>query len=601
MYNEYFGLTDRPFSIAPDPRYLYMSNQHREALAHLTYGVQQEGGFILLTGEVGTGKTTVCRCFLKQLDDRIDVAYIVNPKQTSKELLESMCDDLNIAHFQDDVSIKSLTDAITSRLLENHAKGKSTVLLIDEAQNLSVEVLEQLRLLTNLETDQKKLLQIILLGQPELLDLLAKPELRQLSQRVTARFHMDKLDRKDIIPYVQHRLAVAGCRMSLFPQRAAKIIEKASGGVPRLINLICDRALLGVYSSNGSTVTPQTLKKAAKEVLGEQRKSGEIATPNNWLWVAGTLVLAIQSVLVLTWLYGQDEQDVIEQIASSTIQTPTETVTEAVELSQVEASSDEVSSDDVVNPFTDGFNEQAYSMLGSAWGLGALPNNWYQICSDLSQTRLKCESTNLSWVKLVTVNRPFVATVIYQGKAQRVLVEALEVDGINYRLRMKGEAGEILWLDQNLFNQIWTGRVEYLWLQPEANMPILRPGDLHTYIQSIRAFLTGVEGNTLYDLALSENVRQFQTEQGITSDGVIGPETMMLVNSIKGEAPMLIDVSVKPESDEETSISTSVETVTEDAIEIPALKEERLNQNGAMTPPMNETRMSELETIGVRG
>jgi len=600
MYNEYFGLTDRPFSIAPDPRYLYMSNQHREALAHLTYGVQQEGGFILLTGEVGTGKTTVCRCFLKQLDDRIDVAYIVNPKQTSTELLESMCDDLNIAHFQDDISIKSLTDAITSRLLENHAKGKSTVLLIDEAQNLSVEVLEQLRLLTNLETDQKKLLQIILLGQPELLDLLAKPELRQLSQRVTARFHMDKLDRKDIIPYVQHRLAVAGCRMSLFPQRAAKIIEKASGGVPRLINLICDRALLGVYSSNGSVVTPQTLKRAAKEVLGEQRKSGQLTTQSHWLWTAGALALAIQGVLVLTWLYGHDEQLTAEPLADIAIPEITAPV-EVLAGSNMQESVEVKTDQEVANPFTGVFNDQAYAMLGTSWGLGVLPNNWYQICADLSQTRLKCESTNLSWIKLVTVNRPFVATVIYQGKAERILVEALDVDGINYRLRLKGSDKETLWLDQALFNHIWTGRVEYLWLQPEVNMPILRPGDIHNYVQYIRAFLTRVEGDPVYDLALSESVRQFQTEKGITSDGVIGPETMMLVNSITGEVPMLLDTSSKSEPVAENSDSSSIDTLTEGAVETPVLQNESLNQKSAEEPPKNETMMSELEIKGVRG
>ncbi len=247
MYYEYFGLKESPFSIAPDPRYLYMSEQHREALAHLVYGFSSDGGFVLLTGEVGTGKTTVCRCLLDQVPENSAIAFILNPKLTVEELLATVCDEFGIM-YQENSSIKIFIDLINNFLFESHAQGRKTVLIIDEAQNLSSDVLEQLRLLTNLETSHQKLLQIILLGQPELRDKLAQPELRQLSQRIIARYHLGSLSRREIGAYLSHRLAVAGSRDQLFPEGTINHLYKLTGGVPRLINVICDRSLLGSYT-----------------------------------------------------------------------------------------------------------------------------------------------------------------------------------------------------------------------------------------------------------------------------------------------------------------------------------------------------------------
>ena len=211
MYTAYFGLYESPFSIAPDPLYLYMSEHHREALAHLQYGIKIDGGFVLLTGEVGAGKTTLCRSLLEQLPEDVDIAYILNPKVSVIELLETICDELHIER-PEEVSIKKLVDRINTRLLDANARGRKTVLIIDEAQNLSIEVLEQLRLLTNLETNRYKLLKIVLLGQPELLQILNRMEMRQLSQRITARCHLGPLDAADVGAYVRHRLEIAGCK-----------------------------------------------------------------------------------------------------------------------------------------------------------------------------------------------------------------------------------------------------------------------------------------------------------------------------------------------------------------------------------------------------
>ncbi|MGO9377434.1 MAG: ExeA family protein [Dissulfurispiraceae bacterium] len=271
MYKEYFRLRDLPFSIAPDPAFLYMSTKHREALAHLLYGVSSDSTFVLLTGDIGTGKTTVCRCMLDQLAENCDTAFILNPRLTEEELLASICEEIGIEYPAVGASVKNLVDRINNHLLKSHAGGRRTLLIIDEAQNLSPSVLEQLRLLTNLETNRCKLLQIILIGQPELRKMLEKPELRQLSQRITARFHLEPLSRSDIANYVGHRLAVAGARRQLFPPSVIKRLYSLTGGVPRLINLICDRALLGTYAQSKGRVNRATLNRAAYEVLGKKR------------------------------------------------------------------------------------------------------------------------------------------------------------------------------------------------------------------------------------------------------------------------------------------------------------------------------------------
>ena len=247
MYYDFFGFREPPFSIAPDPRYLYLSARHKEALAHLMYGVQGQGGFIVITGEVGTGKTTVSRCFIENAPDNVDIALILNPRLSARELLSSICDELEIAQ-PIGVTIKELVDLINQDLLKAHAAGRHKVLMIDEAQNLSAEVLEQLRLLTNLETAEKKLLQIVLLGQPELQEILALPELRQLNQRVTARYHLGAIGKDELPAYLRYRLSVAGMRGDIFSPRSVRRLYRESQGIPRLINLISDRALLGAYA-----------------------------------------------------------------------------------------------------------------------------------------------------------------------------------------------------------------------------------------------------------------------------------------------------------------------------------------------------------------
>lgn len=268
MYQTHFGISENPFSITPDPRFLYMSPRYQEALAHLLYGISEAGGFVLLTGEVGTGKTTTCRCLLEQLPDRVDVALVLNPKLSELELLSTICDELGVISPIDRNSAKAFYDQLNGHLLNAHAEGRRSVLIIDEAQNLAPEVIEQVRLLTNLETATTKLLQIILVGQPELNDILSQPSMRQVAQRITARFHLYELEPEETRAYVAHRLQVSGLSDEVFTDQSIDVIHRYSRGIPRLVNSICDRCLLGAYTRNSHEVDHNLATLAASEVLG---------------------------------------------------------------------------------------------------------------------------------------------------------------------------------------------------------------------------------------------------------------------------------------------------------------------------------------------
>jgi general secretion pathway protein A len=306
VYPKYFGLTEPSFSIAPDPHYLFLSEQHKEALAHLLYGAGESGGFVLLTGEVGTGKTTVCRAFLEQLPEGVDVALILNPAMTANELLLNICDEFRVPVPEGERSVKTLVDLLNRYLLESHANGRRPVVMIDEAQNLRPKVLEQIRLLTNLETTKHKLLQIFLVGQPELRRLLEREGLRQINQRITARFHLRPLSLSETGDYIRHRVAVAGVDRPLFTAGAVRRIHQVSGGVPRVINILCDRALLGACVTRANQVTPAIVAKAAREVQGERM---EVKPPPAarlpFAAAAAVTLLLVAGWLSYGWLKGE--------------------------------------------------------------------------------------------------------------------------------------------------------------------------------------------------------------------------------------------------------------------------------------------------------
>lgn len=317
MYRNFFSLSELPFSISPDPKYLFMSERHKEALAHLTYGLGEVGGFALLTGEVGTGKTTISRCLMEQLPDNTQAAFILNPTLSSQELLATLCDQLKIRYRKTDASLKMLTDKISEKLLKNHKNDINTLLIIDEAQHLQPEVLEQLRLLTNLETNTKKLLQVILIGQPELQQLLQRRDLRQLAQRITARYHLMPLTKPELKRYIEHRLQVANCARLLFDKAALAKIHQFSQGIPRLINLLCHSALMLAYNQNDSVINKKTVIAAAERALGGDLQSKQINNRYNPILIVSTGISLLAFVALASFWWGQTQTDSSQQYATT--------------------------------------------------------------------------------------------------------------------------------------------------------------------------------------------------------------------------------------------------------------------------------------------
>ncbi|MBM4212618.1 MAG: AAA family ATPase [Gammaproteobacteria bacterium] len=297
MYENFFGLTELPFSITPDPRYLYPSARHTEALGHLFYGVSAAGGFIQLTGEVGTGKTTVVRSLLAREPADVDIALILNPRVTVTEFLQTICEELGVAVPADGRdSVKSLVDVLTARLLEAHASGRRVAVLIDEAHLLERDVLEQVRLLTNIETATRKLLQVILIGQPELRELLAREDMRQVAQRITGRLHLDPLSAEETAAYVRHRLRVAGATQEIFTPAALRELHRQSRGLPRLVNVIADRAMLAAFAIDRHEIKPAIVRAAAAEVAGTALRT------RRWIWLAIVATALAIAGTALVWL-----------------------------------------------------------------------------------------------------------------------------------------------------------------------------------------------------------------------------------------------------------------------------------------------------------
>ncbi|HEY0664532.1 MAG TPA: AAA family ATPase [Gallionella sp.] len=522
MYLNYFGLSEAPFSIAPDPRYLYMSQRHQEALAHLLYGVNAGGGFVLLTGEVGAGKTTVCRCFLDQIPASCDVAYIFNPKLTVAELLATICAEYGIDVPPGNTSAKVYIDCINAYLLDAHAQGRHTVLIIDEAQNLSPDVLEQLRLLTNLETNERKLLQIILLGQPELTQMLAQPELRQLAQRIIARYHLGPLGRQEIAAYVQHRLGVAGALRQLIPAALMGRLYRLSGGVPRIINVLCDRALLGAYAHNREKVDGATLEQAAREVF--HRSQSRMLRP----LLAG-LLLASMALAAAYYL-------------PSVSDSPPKTVKEAVVPKPV-APLPEKLEWPAAQPLAQS-GTLAYTALFKAWGqeLKRAEQGDADECRQAQAAGLWCLSDR-GWLEdLRRFNLPAVLAM-RDGRGQAFDAVLTGIDDRSATFAIGGESRKVA---LGVLAAQWSGHYTLLWRMPPLASRKLRPGDYGPDIGWLAGQLAQLDGKAadtgerLFDKALVRRVKQFQRERGLVADGRVGVQTMMhLVSMTDRAAPRL--------------------------------------------------------------
>ncbi|WP_375056537.1 AAA family ATPase [Zobellella sp. DQSA1] len=540
MYGNYFGLSDLPFSIAPDPRYLYLSQQHREALAHLQYGLSSHGGFVLLTGEVGTGKTTVCRCLLEQVPEHTDLAFILNPKCTALELLAAICQELNIA-VPERANLKQLTDAINHHLLDTHAHGRRAVLIIDEAQNLSTEVLEQIRLLTNLETNTHKLLQIILLGQPELAEKLKQPELRQLSQRITARYHLAPLTFTEMQSYIAHRLSVAGIEASLFHPNSLRRLYRLTGGVPRLINVICDRALLGAYVQRLPRVDLETMNRAATEVLGRPG-----AGPH---WRTWALAACLAALLAAVWLLDVKQWlpranvPQLSQVSSAGADpdSPPLSPPEEAEPADKVITASPVVEPELTQPEkqepefwqwpaaldTDISQVMAYQHLFSLWGLDYNPNEHPVVCRFARLHQLDCAFQDGDLATLQQQNHPAVFRLEHPDKGA-VYATLTRIDNEQADVMLGGQVKKITLAE---LAASWPGSYVLLWQPPPRYQAPLYPGSRGEAVAWLELHLASWQGRAprrqhqRYDEILAGDIRAFQRSKGLTADGVFGPQT----------------------------------------------------------------------------
>ena len=573
MYLDHFGFSQKPFSIAPNPQFLYMSPRHREALAHLIYGLSGEGGFVILTGEVGTGKTTLCRSMITQLPEHVDTAFILNPTLTVPELLATICDEFGI-DYPAGASQKVLGDRINTFLLSSARRDRKAVLIIDEAQNLSVNVLEQLRLLTNLETNEEKLLQIILLGQEELIDLLGREELRQLEQRVTARFHLTALSSDESSAYIAHRLQTAGGDAEFFSQRQRRYIHRKTRGIPRLINVVCDRALLGAYAKGVHQMSMGIVRTAVREALADPRlKRARPLLP--WV-IAGVAVAALVAVLTAvqpqlrpaeTASTGTPPSDNRRTTADQNRPNdppanPVEATPEpgpppapAAELRQTPepasiATLSPVQTPNVAPPtpqllsfnagdsslggLTGHFEEvDAFVPLFAVWGTDYDPAQ-AEPCVKAVTVGLRCLRRPGSLEDVVKLNRP----AILRLGDDAGYVTLMFIEGAVASITDQDGSREVR-LDS--LEAAWQGEYILLWRMPPAYTAPVHLGDSGAAVDWLTYQLDLMDGraarlsaDSRFDAALEARVRALQEANGILVDGIAGAETWIAINAFEG-------------------------------------------------------------------
>jgi len=550
MYLSFYGLSDKPFSITPDPRYLFLGGRHAEALAHLIYGITDSGGFVQLTGEVGTGKTTVIRSLLARKPEQAEIALIINPRLDAAQFLQAICEELGIVLQSGAVgNLKELIDLLNRHLLAAHAAGRRVVLIVDEAQNLAPEVLEQVRLLTNLETETQKLLQIILIGQPELRAMLDRNDLRQLAQRITGRYHLEPLSREESAAYLRHRLRIAGATQEIFTRGAMLELYRATGGVPRLLNVVGDRALLGGYTEDRHVVNAALVRRAASEV------SGRRVLPL-WLpWLASAVaVMLLATGTALVWQQQQQQQRPHAVMASkpgsaaaarphpatssaapgaaaaaasppsppSTAATggvPASTATSLPALLRASAAAATMDS--------------AYTALFSLWGAHYVAGAG-DACAQALQQGLDCLSEAGGLASLRRYNRPALLTLADDaGDTHQAVVTRLGTD--NARLLLGTAEHEVPLAE---LEPRWNGELLLLWRPVQPEGPALSLGMSGDAVQALRQRLqqwAGIPPESasydVYDESLQQLVLQFQRSTGLTADGVAGARTQALLDA----------------------------------------------------------------------
>ncbi|OQW93903.1 MAG: hypothetical protein BWK79_08685 [Beggiatoa sp. IS2] len=550
MYTAHFGLTAAPFSITPDPQYLYLSECHREALAHLLYGVTEGSGFVLLTGEVGTGKTTLCHCLVNQLPATADVAFLSNPQVSPLELLATLFDELRLHHAKE-YTLKDFIDALHAYLLAAHSVGRQTVLILDEAQNLAPEVLEQVRLLTNLETTHRRLLQIILVGQPELQKIIKNKNLRQLAQRITARYHLKPLLWKDTQAYINHRLSVSGVRTPLFTKRAMYQIYRSSHGIPRLINIISDRALLGGFVKGQNPINTTITHKAIREVRGEG--------VSNFMFNKYYSMIAIAVIIALImvgWVYyprslfnPMSEQTTTSSLSPSIQVNPSHLPVSPPEKIAVPNATIPLNPTNVLtlleSPETFKDIESAFTTLFRYWQLDYAKFTGKTGCERAETQGLACLYRVGKWDDIRRFNRPTIIELAIESRPQeRYHVVVTGLQGDKATLNFLGYTFDFPLAE---IDKYWLGHFLLLWHPPALPLPLLSVGSSGASVLWLRKHLDRVEGRLSdattaspnYDAALKRRVAAFQQQQGLGADGIAGELTLLILDMLSNEGPLL--------------------------------------------------------------
>jgi general secretion pathway protein A len=530
MYTSFFGLNEKPFTITPDPRYLFMSERHGEGLAHLVYGVTESGGFIQLTGEVGTGKTTLVRTLLGQIPEEVDIALILNPQLTAVEFLAAICEELGISLPEDKDSAKALVDALNRHLLDAHARGRRTILLIDEAQNLDDDVLEQLRLLTNLETAKQKLLQIILIAQPELRQKLSQNNLRQLAQRVTGRYHLEPLSREEADKYIDHRLRVAGALTEIFEPPARREVFRLSGGVPRVMNVICDRALLGAYTRESRTVDKRLVRHAANEVSGQPLPPAYMKYVVPVVSVIGLMVLG-----AALWAWFDKASPVVDE--AEAVALPEQAVESVLlEEAEPEVTTVEPRLEAVLdNVATPAGTEASIATLMSLWGID-YDAAGLSGCDQAQAQGFSCYRQRGSWSGMRQLDRPVVLTLTDGlGRTHRPVLVSLDDDVAELLID-----GERMSFPVDEVSDLWFGQFLLIWRPPSGTLIVISPGTQNENVRWLRQSLASLDSDyqprdpdsDYFDTALRQQLVAFQRQNRLVADGLAGEKTQIIINSL---------------------------------------------------------------------
>ncbi|MFM2483217.1 AAA family ATPase [Celerinatantimonas sp. YJH-8] len=520
MYHDYFKMQGSPFSIAPNPDFLFISDRHREALEHLLYGLNDTGGFILLTGEVGTGKTTMARTLLRRLDDTVRVTSLLNPQLEGTELLASVCDGFQI-EYPLEAGMKVLTDRLSQFLRQQHQQGISAMLLIDEAQQLSRESLELLRLLTNLETDTQKLLRIVLVGQPELNVMLRQSELRQLAQRITARYQLLPFTLQETTDYIHYRLGVVKCQSEPFQAAAINRIYRYTGGIARLINLVCDRSLLAAYMNGQSVVSPALVEQSAKELelSTVSVAAGRSSSGKSLRWLYPVSLLIILGCGWLGWQQGHRPEDRSQLLAYQQQQ------------QQIQQQWQNLQTQPSPEPW-------AIQQLVRAWG--------YQIpveqasCALLKGIGLQCLRGESDLAGLRKQNYPVVVPLDWQNQRYYAVLRTMQQ---HLTLWM---AGQQLTVSQDWLLAHWKGEYMLIWRpfpQYQGPFSLGEKGDAVAALAQRLALVNGHAASSfphVYNDGLRQQVLAFQKQYQLNADGIAGDETvLMLMRILHPEQPAL--------------------------------------------------------------